>query len=263
METIKDAHHIFEPKSLADYVIPLVNAAPKCAKCERMWSWQDGFYFADERPLAENIIKFSKYLSRTTGQMYVKMMNVIDKCGDASYHEIYNQVLKPLGKPFGNDALSFRGIADNGLMELDHLGKYKRKFFSLTPLGKMVLEIAKANDVAYKPLRHFMKFKDTLDEERMISIQMSPDSMLDIMPETFVKMLDELLNPSSKLHEIGSYAYWLNKLVECLKKSKPFLDEFNCPEVKTWIESNMTNVYVQRFNKLFQKILKKQSKMAA
>ena len=92
---------------------------------------------------------------RTMGHMYIKILDVIDRHGNASYYDFHAEILKPKGKPVGNDVELFRNLESQGLTELDHLGKYKRKFFRLTALGKLVLETAKKNQPAYRVLRHF------------------------------------------------------------------------------------------------------------
>lgn len=210
---------------------------------------------------AIHIKKFSKYMYKTFGNLFVKMLACMEK-SPCSYHEIYAQCLKPRGKPFGNDSLSFFSMEERGLMKLDHLGKYKRRFFSLTQFGQKVLDIAKKNTVAYKVLRHVTKL-DGDDEYvacNMIDIQLNPDTMDDLTPKAYVDMLDAILDSNSPLHEVGSYSYFCNKLLTSLKKSKTWFDTFNCPEVKSYLESHMTNPNVARFSKVFSKIGKKHNK---
>ena len=108
-----------------------------------------------------------------------------------------------------------------------------------------------------------MKFKDTLDESTLISTQINPETFNDMTPASYVSILEAILDTSSVLHEIGSYAYWLNKLVEALKKSDAFFNDFNCNEVNDWIKSHLSDTYVKRFNAIFQKIVKKYIKKAA
>ena len=261
--TIHDAYKVFEHKKAFNFIKPFIDAAPDTA-LESRFEYVAGVGYHRIQLSSYNTLnvnKFSKYITRTTGQLYVKMLMAMEK-DVCSYHEIYARVLKPRGIAFGNDTLLWKSLHVSGLMEIDGIGKYKRKFFRLTSLGKLVVETAKKNDVAYKVLRHFMKFKDTLDEQALISIQINPETFNDMTPESYIAMLDAILSPSSTLHEVGSYAYWLNKLVECLKKSDAFFEDFKCQEVITWIESHMSNPYVKRFNDVFQKIIKKRARTA-
>ena len=263
MDTIHDAYKVFENVEAFPFIKKFIDAAPVSALA---YIVDFSKWPAHKTPLPKyceaNIAKFSKYLTRTTGQMYIKMLIAMEN-DICSYHEIYARVLRPRNIPFGNDTELWKNLEANGLIELDHRGKYKRRFFRLTRLGQVVIDVARKNDIAYKVLRHFMKFKDALDEQAMISIQINPETFSDMTPESYVAMLDAILTPGSSLHEVGSYAYWLNKLVECIKKSDAFFEEFNCPEVRSWVESNMSNPNVKRFNDVFQKVIKKHAKKAA
>lgn len=260
--TIHDAYKVFPAVSALQFVKKFIDAAP-----ERTHAF---YYDFDQNCVcfkkicliysAENINKFIKYLTRTTGHMYIKMLMTMDGGKTSDYESMHAQVLKPRGIRFGNDTLLWHSLQKSGLIELDHLGKYRRKFFRLTVLGQLVVDAAKKNDVAYKVLRHFMKFKDTLDDATMMTLMLNPETFNDMTPASYVSMLEAILDTSSVLHEIGSYAYWMNKLVEALKKSEVFFNEFNCSEVNAWLESHLDNENVQRFNKIFQKTMKKHVK---
>lgn len=202
-----------------------------------------------------NVDTFILYTMRTLGNLYIKMLSCIEDM-PCSYQDIYDRLLKPKGKPFGNDVESFKNLEIKGLTEIDHIGKYKKKFFKLTPLGRLVLETAKKNNVAYKVLRHFMKFKDDFDSY-LVEVNFNPETMDDITPISFVEMLDAILNDNSVLHEIGSYAYWCHKLLDSLKKSELFFEMFNCPEVNSYLDNNVNNQNVQKFKKMLVKISEK------
>ena len=264
---IIDSHKITEPAFAADFVKKFIDAAPQNA-LHRTRIWEPGVWPSrwDYSPKygTENINKFAKYMTRTTGQLYIKMLEAIDACGDASYHDVYARVLQPRGLKFGYDINLFKSCETNGLMEIDHLGKYKREFFRLTALGKLVLETAKKNDIAYKVLRHFMKIDEGCDfDEKMIKIQLNPETLDDVQPEAFTNMLEAILDKKSSLYETGSYAYWCNKLIECLKKNEGFLELFNCQEVNDWLKAHTDMPTVQRFSDVFKKIIKKFKKNAA
>ena len=264
--TIHDNYKVFDHENAFKFIKPFIDIANKSALVHTYYAYDERLrqYYKVTVPKYNtlNINKFSKYITRTTGQIYIKMLDVIDKYGNASYREIYNMVLKPKGICYGNDTTIWKSLEHDGLIKFDHCNKYRMHFFRLTSLGKLVLETAKKNDVAYKVLRHFMKFKDTLDEQALISIQINPETFNDMTPESYIAMLDAILSPSSMLHEVGSYAYWLNKLVECLKKSDAFFEDFKRQEVMAWIESHMSNPCVKRFNDVFQKIIKKRARTA-
>lgn len=259
---IHDYYGIVESRPALDFVKKFIDAAPKNALA---------FYYAGDWPnghkeyapmySTENVNKFSKYITRTMGHMYIKILDIIDRHGDASYYDFHAEILKPKGKPVGNDVELFKNLESQGLTELDHLGKYKRKFFRLTALGKLVLETAKKNQPAYRVLRHFMKIDENCDfYQKLVAVQLDPETADDTTPEAFTGMLEAILSGRSSLYEVGSYAYWCNKLVEALKKNDDFLELFNCPEVNAWLEANQTVSTVQRFNALFKKIVAKSQK---
>lgn len=271
----KDANGIFDQKLAIRFVKKYIDASPKRCLSWHMkerpdgkWGWlydEDGHAIREYDPIygTENIKKFSKYMTRTFGNLYVRMLECIEH-QPCSYHEIYAQVLKPRGTPFGNDTLLFNSLEHNGFVELDHLGKWKRRFFRLSPLGKLILDTARANHAVYKVLRHFLKFDGNDFEFHMMSIETNLETIDDVTPSAFIEMLDAILDPASKLHEIGSYFYWCNKLVECLKKKPDFFNLFNCPEVRSWLDSkSSSNANAGRFNTLFNKIAKKHAKTHA
>ena len=262
---IHDAYGICESYYVKDFVMKFIDAAPSsalaCTYDYRIWPHQKKNALPKDHTL--NLEKFYKYMTRTTGQLYIKMLAAIEHCGDASYHEVYRMVLKPRGLKFGNDTELFKSLSINGLVELDHIGKYKRKFFRLSALGKIVLDTAKKNDVAYNVLRHFMKMDGCDFDQKMINIQLNVDTLNDVQPESFVSLVKAILDNKSSLYETGSYAYWCNKLVECLKKNKDFFEIFNCEEVKTWLESNKSMKSVQRFIDVMNSISKKHARKVA
>ena len=251
-----DHNKVFEPALCIKFVSKFIDAAPT----RQLAKFYDGWYNGWNGTLCAkysdaNVDKFSKFLSRTLGNLYVKMLACMEDT-PCSYNEIYNMVLKHRGKSFGTDIESFKNLEINGLAEIDHLGKYKRKYMKLTRLGKIVLETAKKNHVAYKVLRHFMKFKDDFDSY-LVEVNFNIETMDDISPKSFVDMLVAILDDNGVLHEIGSYTYWCNKLIDTLKKNERFFEMFDCPEVNTWLDNNLSNPSVQNFKKVFDKISKK------
>lgn len=253
-----DYNKVFEPALCIKFVSKFIDTAPtsQLARYYDGWNAKLCAKYSDA-----NVDKFSKFLSRTLGNLYVKMLACMEDT-PCSYNEIYNMVLKPSGTPYGNDIESFKSLETNGLAEIDHLGKYKRKYMKLTQLGKLVLETAKKNHIAYKVLRHFMKFKDDFDAY-LIDVNFNVETMDDISPKSFVDMLAAILDDNSVLHEVGSYAYWCNKLIGTLKKNDRFFEMFDCPEVNEYLNSNSSNPSVKNFKKIFDKIAKKHARNAA
>ena len=260
-----DYYGIVESRPASDFVKKFIDAAPEnVLTFYYVGNWPNRRQEYASKYGTENLNKFSKYITRTMGHVYVKILDIIDRRGSASYYDFYDEILKPKGKPVGNDVEMFRNLEFQGLTELDHLGKYKRKFFKLTALGKLVLETAKKNQPAYKVLRHFMKLDDGCDfYQKLVAVQLDPETADDTTPEAFTNMLEAILSGKSSLYEAGSYAYWCNKLVEALKKNDDFLELFNCPEVNAWLEASQTVPAVQRFSKIFKKIVAKSNKNAA
>ena len=263
---LNDSARILEPKPLLPYVKQYIDIADikRFKKTCYVQDTNDGLW--NRRTFSnayctQNVKSFCKYITKTTGQLYVKMLAIIDST-PSSYDDVWLQVLKPRGISQGNDMDSFKFLEKAGLMELDHLGKYRRKFYKTTPLGKLVLETAKKNDVAYKVLRHFMTFKGDFDAH-MIDVSLNPETMLDMDPKSLVACIEAILSPSSCLHEIGSQFYWCNKLLDCLKKSSNVFDTFNCSEVNVWLQAHASEPNVQRFLVVWHKLEKKHAKAAA
>ena len=260
-----DSAGILKPKPLLQYVkryidiTDLKRFGEKCYICDANNMWIKRSF--SNAYCTQNVETFCKYITRTTGQLYVKMLAVIDST-PSSYDDIWLQVLKPRGISQGNDKDSFSFLEKAGLMELDHFGKHRRKFYKTTPLGKLVLETAKKNDVAYKVLRHFMTFKGDFDAH-MIDVSLNPETMFDMDPKSLAACIEAILIPSSCLHEIGSQFYWCNKLLDCLKKSSNVFGTFNCAEVNDWLEAHASEPNVQRFLAVWHKLEKKHAKAAA
>lgn len=263
---LNDSARILEPKPLLQYVKRYIDAVDikrfgeKChVRDANGGRWIKRSF--SNAYCTQNVESFCKYMTRTTGQLYVKMLAVIDS-SPSSYDDVWLQVLKPRGISQGNDMDSFKFLEKAGLMELDHLGKYRRKFYRTTPLGKLVLETAKKNDVAYKVLRHFMTFKGDFDAH-MIDVSLNPETMFDMDPKSLAACIEAIFSPSSCLHEIGSQFYWCNKLLDCLKKSSNVFDTFNCAEVNNWLEAHASEPNVQRFLAVWHILEKKHAKAAA
>ena len=255
---------IFKTDYLFQYVQPFIDAHGKETFTKGGYYDARGGYWIPKKihKYDDAIIKkFNKYLTRTVGQFYVKMLLEIEKCS-CCYEDIWTALLKPRGKPYGNDIASFNGLRENNLIELDYKGKYGRKFYKLTTLGKLVLDAAKKNHVVYKVLRHFMKFEGDF-EAHVVQVSFNPETMADLDPETFVNMIDAILNESSDLHKLGTYAYWCQKLLTCLKSSSNFFDMFMCDEVKAWFEEHKEEDNVKNFKKVLDKIAKKYARKAA
>ena len=254
---------IFKDDYILQYVAPLIDAYDDSI-CHRNYDAR-GLWLVkghENEYLEQNIRSFTKFLTKTSGALYIKMLMEMEK-RPCSYHEIYEAVLKPRGIAFGNDTLLFKTLSANGLAKIHSIGKYKRKFYVPSKFGELVLDIVKKNEVAYKVLRHFMKFDGENYESHMMTIQFNPLTSNDLTTESFVNMLDAILNPDSDLHKIGSYAYWCQKLIACLKKHEEFYDIFNCPEINEYLEANKSNPSVVNFTKVFRRIGKKFAKLAA
>ena len=266
---VKDYNGIFAPKPLLDFTkkyLDVIDLVKHGAKDFSFAFVPEGVFYQTfvktfDRYSNANVDKYCKFMTRTLGNLYVKMLAELAK-RPCSYDDIYTSVLAPKGIAYGNDVGTWRSLFETGLSQLDHKGAKGRKFYSLTALGKAVLDTAEKNHVAYKVLRHFMKFKDDF-EVYSLQVNFNPETMNDMDPQSFVDMLDAVLNESSDLHAVGSYAYWCNKIIDCLKKNINFFELFNCPEVNAYLEKNASCPTVQRFNKIWDKICKKHAKAAA
>ena len=245
---------MFKNDMVMQYVVPLIDSYDDSI-CYKGYDYPGLSINLKHLYCEYNIRIFQKYLYKTSGSFNIRMLMEMSK-RPCSYHEIYNIFLKPRGKPFGNDMTLFRAINANGLCKIHSIGKYKRKFYVPTDFGNLVLDIVKKNDVAYKVLRHYMKGIDDF-EAYALTVDLDPSTMDDLSPKSFVKMLDAIFNEDSDLHKIGSYSYWGEKLVSCVKNNENCFNMTNDPEVKAWLFSNMSNPSVAFFSKILSKIAKK------
>lgn len=253
---------IFPDTPMATYALPFIEACDMKKYGAHISRWNnqtcrmENTYFPTYS--RDNIQKYLKYAFRTPGNMYVKMLMRMEN-EPCSYREIYNSILKPLGKPMGNDTLSFISMQKRGLMEFDHYGKYRRKFYRITKLGKLIVEAAKTNMVVYRVLRHFMKFEGDFIEYS-INVSLNPETMNDLTPASMVKLLDALFNESSDIHKLGSHIYWSTKLLDALKKNKDCYSLMESDEVKKYLSDNASNPYVAKFNEVLARIVKRYTK---
>ena len=262
LKTLQNPSNIFEYDSALQYVMPLIDehGGPfyggndifdggwwrKCNEIDKY----------DERVIS----RFSRILTRTVDQLYVKMLMEM-RTRACSYYDIHAAILAPLGKPVGNDICTFNSLSKWRFVEVDHIGKYKRKYFRLTNLGNRVIHAACTNNVVYRVLRHFMSPRKA-DHSAFMD---------DMAPASMVKMLDAILNNDSDLHKLGSYAYWCGKLLQYLKttdglyldSSVKFFNMFNCGAVQQYLAAHADESNVKNFTKVFNRIAKTHAKRAA
>ena len=98
---LNDSARILEPKPLLQYVkryIDITDIKRFGKTCyvqdanDSRWNRQT---FSNAY-CTQNVEKFCKYITKTTGQLYVKMLAVIDS-SPSSYDDVWLQVLKPRG----------------------------------------------------------------------------------------------------------------------------------------------------------------------
>jgi hypothetical protein len=264
---LADSFKIFEPVDNRPFIKKIIDACdnsclpkiylgfdystfePKYAECSK-----DSDY---------TYCKFKKYVSLSQAMLFVRLLMPFKNDAVLSYNDVFPIVFDTSRYSLGHDKDSFLSLLSKKLICFDHKGKYKRPYYKITPLGKKVCEIAEINSIAYKVLRHVMKL-DSKNENAvcatMIKIDTNPEYFSDLLPETFVSLLDELFNEKSKMHEIGSYAYWCSKLVKCLKDNKFFFDMFVCDEVNAYLRENESNHAVSNFKHLLEKLRKNHEK---
>ncbi len=236
----KDSYKIFPPSEI-NYVAPLV----------QLFKVQsNGHYFGYKHPDTILERRMGKFLKVTRNLLYIKFLMFIDKHPKCSYHEIWQNVIYPLlKKDKGHDIDLVKNMVFEGLTYIADYGKYRAPLYSTTELGKRILSIVEVNEDIYRVVRHF-----TVDPEEYATKIINEDLMgdgeswNDLSVDTVNNMLDELFDPDSRVQDIGSHFYWINKIMSVYKASKDFRDLLRKPETTEFIAKiALTNQAAKNF----------------
>lgn len=259
---LKDNHKIFESVAIDSYLKRYVNAAKEVCRQSHhtpRFFYQSKYLIYNTESYAEKFAKdlFSKYIRITRGKLYIKcLMFINEQSVGQSYNDIWNNILRPLGKPKGHDKDLIAGMELNGLTTIVGYGKYKAPLYGITSLGKEVLNAVNANEAAYRVLRHFMVDPDEyamkIINEDLLG---TGESWNDLTPETVINFLKETFDSNSSIQKIGSHFYWINKFINAYNESQDFRDLIRKPEITAFISRiALENEPAKRFQKKLAKI---------
>jgi hypothetical protein len=237
-----DNYKVFEPTRIWPYVKKLYDSYVQSA----YMSLKANNSFKNYPTYISVSVPDFKYMRLTSNILYVQMLKIINGKESCSYNDVWQELLKPQGKPKGCDVESFKGLIKNKLIAIHH--HQRATYYEITPFGKTILKIVEINDKINKVLQ-YSKSKDINLEDYPIT----PGQILDIVKSIF--------DTNSDIQAIGSHGYWLNKLIEFLKNNEQFYNMFfNCDAIKAYIDSHPNKLQMDAFKKVLAKITKKHSK---
>lgn len=253
-----DSNHILAPRAISFINCPLLEEYSKVkTNCWGGWVNGDAKYILSN----ESHMKMAKALAHShLGQVTTRMLDVYRDGGE--HH--YDDVCKRLGFYKGKDIDCWRSLVNRGLIEFSSKHSYGSKYYKITPFGQEILGIADANNICYRVLRWYKLDGDELIEAMIKADLNGEDASNSQEPPMIIAMFDALLDPSSRIRQIGSAYRWMNKVISLIDRNDEFYEKATHPEVMAWIESNKgkSAEYIAFFNKIC-KIQKKRAKKAA
>ena len=205
-----------------------------------------------------DVSKMNKYVNVSRAKIYVQMLKVFEDGNLHHYSDIYDLLFKPNNCNYGHDIDLFKMLRTTGMIGNETKGARGKLFYSITPFGKKILEIADINEAAYRIIRHFTSDPDLAREKFMREDLMGiGQSWNDLTEDSLKEMLESVFSPNGKIFKNKSHHYWVNKIVKCYKTSDEFRAMFT-PSIKAMMKNMATdNVYMARFLKLTNKVDKK------
>lgn len=202
--------------------------------------------------------RMNKYVNVSRAKIYIQMLKVFEDGNLHHYSDIYDLLFKPNNCNYGHDMDLFKMLRSTGMIGNETKGARGKLFYSITPFGKKILEMADINEAAYRIIRHFTSDPDLAREKFMHEDLMGiGQSWNDLTEDSLKEMLESVFSPNGKIFGIKSHHYWVNKIIKCYKTSDEFRAMFT-PSIKAMMENMATNnVYMSRFLKLTNKVDKK------
>lgn len=185
--------------------------------------------------------------------MYIQILNVFNDNKPHTYNECWEILFKPCNLKKGHDFDLFKSLAIRALIKHCGYRKYRAPIFTITDLGKLVLNNSRINNTAYRVIRHFDRVKDGFIEKIIKEDLAGQESWKDLLPETVLEMFKSIFN--GDIFNIGSNCYWINKVIDCYKKSKEFRNIVNSDEIKLYINNlSHSNIEMNNFKTKLAKI---------
>lgn len=185
--------------------------------------------------------------------VYIQILNIFDNNKSYTYNECWEILFKPRNLKKGHDFDLFKSLAIRKLIKHCGYGKYRAPIFTITELGKLVLNNSRINNTAYRVIRHFDRVKDDFIEKIIQEDLAGQESWKDLLPETVLEMFKSIF--TGDIFIIGSNCYWINKVIDCYKKSKEFRNIINTNAIKSYIEClSLSNTAMNNFKIKLAKI---------
>ena len=227
-----DSNHILAPRAISFINCPLLEEYSR-VKTKCWGGYVDGYakYILSNEPH----MKMAKALAHShLGQVTTRMLDVYRDGGE--HH--YDDVCKRLGFYKGKDIDCWRSLVNKGLIKFSSKHARGRMYYTITPFGREVLGIVDANNVYYRVLRWFSLDGDEFIQA-MVKADLSGDGGYeDQLPKAFINLFDALLDPKSRIREIGSAYGCMNKVISLINNNNEFYERATCPEVMKWINDN-------------------------
>lgn len=204
------------------------------------------------------------YLHVSEDMVYIKFLKTLEDGESRTWDEIACATLPR--KKLGTDIDLFKSLIPNFVGQN---GKRGRKFlYNITPAGKDLLAVARANMVYYRMTRWFAPRLGENVYEYVINQQLQSGTITsyydDVSEDTALDLVKALLDTESRIHEIGSAYRFLRNFFGLVNKNVQFFNAINCEKVNKWLEENKNaKPEIQAFIKKFSKVQKKWAKKQA
>lgn len=236
-----DCYGITAKQSLIPYVTPFISAYAEVASSDGT-SINRSLKFLSVTNLDRRTV--------TSKLIYVKMLNVFADGGKYSYMDCWEKILKPQGKTKGYNTDTFRGLIFDKFITFVEKGQRNKLLYSITPLGRLILETAKANEPANRVMQHFLgkKNKDPI-AKMMQDDLLGLETYKDVMPNAIIDMLKSVFDSDGSIRKIGSHIYWINRIVTSYRTIPYFREIFNNDDVQMYLDKQ------KELNKEFAKFV--------
>ena len=250
-----DAYQILEPTSDVFKSFPFLKSRMHEYTKHQVWNLTKHEY-----ELGNNYFGLKNAIAlmhRHQGQIVSKMLLCyID--GDAlSYRHVHARLFP--SESIGHDKDTFKSLIDMDLIAFSHKGPRGLKLYKITDLGKEVCKIIAINYKFYRIIRWFK----IDDENARITAMMNADlcgedTQHDTSSNVIIELLEELFDPASKMHDVGSCFRIMNSLMSCLKQHRELFNKFDALEVQEWLHQHASTYFgISKFIDIFNKIKNK------
>ena len=202
-----------------------------------------------------------KIACRSKLSITMKMLAIYADGNEHCYRDCW-QTLFPQ-KSEGHDIDCWRSLENNGFIKFSSKHKYGRKYYIITGTGREMLAVCEVNYIYHRIARWFKIDEDDRAFEMIRGDMAGEDASNDMNIESFITLLEELFNPMSKMHMLGSCFKFMDNVVKMTKTEPEFYEKVTSPEVMAWLNSHKHYPGVEAYIKILAKIAKKQLKQAA